>query len=158
MPDTLIDEVLMRFGPTGRALAELARRADVSASSALYALAERTVVPVLYAVCAVTRLDVESEGDEEEGRTSPVKALTVRASAAAPGVKYSLRSGTPIPEEHPVAVALGTQLPIAQESYVPFRSGRKMPAYVDAFPDRQRVLVSFALPMRPVKGEDEAAG
>ncbi|WP_264777444.1 ImmA/IrrE family metallo-endopeptidase [Deinococcus aetherius] len=155
MPEPLMDEVLSRFGPTGRALAELARRADVSASSALYALAERTAQPVLYAVCAVSRVDAEP--DAEEGRSSS-KALTVRSSAAAPGVKYSLRPGTLIPEDHPVAVALSTHLPIAQESYVPFRSGRRMPAYVDAFPDRQRVLVSFALPARAAKGEDDPAG
>ncbi|WP_216329801.1 ImmA/IrrE family metallo-endopeptidase [Deinococcus aestuarii] len=157
MPEALIDEVLARFGPTGRALAELARRADVSASSALYALAERTALPILYAVCAVSR--VEAEGDDEEARPPSAKALTVRSSAAAPGVKYSLRPGTPIPEDHPVAVALSTHLPITQESYVPFRSGRRMPAYVDAFPDRQRVLVSFALPARSARGgEDDPAG
>ncbi|WP_342747146.1 ImmA/IrrE family metallo-endopeptidase [Deinococcus planocerae] len=156
MPGPLIDEVLARFGPTGRALAELARRADVSASSALYALAERTPQPVLYAVCALSRVDAEP--DEEEARPSPAKALTVRASSAAPGVKYSLRPGTPIPGDHPVAVALSTLLPIGQESYVPFRSGRRMPAYVDAFPDRQRVMVSFALPARAAKGEDDPAG
>lgn len=154
MPEALIDEVLSRFGPTGRALAELARRADVSASSALYALAERTPAPVLYAVCAVARLEAEP-GEEER----PVeKALTVRVSGGAPGVKYSLRPGTVIPEDHPVAAALETHLPISQESYVPFRSGRRMPAYVDAFPERHRVLASFAFRPRPVKGgEDDDA-
>ena len=148
MPQSLIMEVLARFGPSGRALGELMRRADVSASSALYALAERTEAPVLYAVCAVTRL--ETEPGDEEG--APEKALTVRVSGGAPGVKYSLRPGTVIPGDHPVAVALETHLPITQESYVPFRSGRRMPAYVDAFPDRQRVLASFAFPARPGKG------
>jgi Zn-dependent peptidase ImmA (M78 family) len=152
MPESLIDEVLTRFGPSGQALAELARRADVSASSALYALAERTRVPVLYAVCAVTRLDADPEED-----TPASKALTVRASSGAPGVKYSLRPGTPIPDDHPVAVALDTRLPLAQESYVPFRSGRRMPAYVDAFPERQRVLVSFALRMRADRAEADRA-
>ncbi|WP_034358392.1 ImmA/IrrE family metallo-endopeptidase [Deinococcus phoenicis] len=149
MPEALIDEVVSRFGPSGRALAELARRADVSASSALYALAERTTAPVLYAVCAVTRL-------AEPGEERPSdKALTVRASGGAPGVKYSLRPGTRIPDDHPVAVALETHLPMTQESYVPFRSGRRMPAYVDAFPERQRVLVSFALMPRAARGSED---
>lgn len=153
MPGTLVDEVLARFGPSGRALAELARRADVSASSALYALAERTAAPVLYAVCAVSRLEPDPGDEQEVG-----KGLTVRASAAAPGVKYSLRPGTVIPASHPVAVALDTRLPLGQESYVPFRSGRRMPAYVDAFPERHRVMVSFALLPRPARGaEDDAA-
>lgn len=148
MPDALIDEVLARHGPSGQALADLSRRAEVSASSALYALAGRTTAPVLYAVCAVSRLETEAE-DTPSG-----KGLTVRASSGAPGVKYSLRPGTPIPDDHPVALSLATHLPLAQESYVPFRSGRRMPAYVDAFPERQRVLVSFALGQRGRAGED----
>lgn len=151
MPDTLIDDLLARFGPSGRALAELTRRADVSASSALYALAERTRAPVLYAVCAVTRPETDPD-DAPAG-----KLLSVRASSGAPGVKYSLRPGTPIPDDHPVAVALATRLPLAQESYVPFRSGRRMPAYVDVFPERQRALVSFALLARASKGGGGAA-
>lgn len=146
MPRPLIEEMLSRFGPTGRALGELARRADVSASTALYTLAEHTTAPVLYAVCAVTR---QGDDDEEGGG----KALTVRVSSAAPGVKYSLRVGTPIPDDHPAAVALDTRLPIAADSFIPFRSGRKMPAHVDAFPDRHRVMVSFGL---REKGRDEA--
>lgn len=151
MPPELLDELLERFGPTGRALAELARRADVSATSALYALAERTTAPVLYAVCAVTRQD-EAEGE------GPARGLTVRASSAAPGVKYSLSTGTPVPDDHPAAVSLDTRLPLSQDSYVPFRSGRRMPAWVDAFPERQRVMVSFGLPVgRPEAGSAEPA-
>ncbi|GGR52519.1 radiation response metalloprotease IrrE [Deinococcus seoulensis] len=148
MPEELLSDLLARFGPTGRALGELARRADVSASTALYALAERTPAPVLYAVCALTRADDEPHAAPASPAGTP-KILTVRVAGGAPGVKYSLRPGTPIPDDHPVAVALDTRLPISQASYVPFRSGRRMPAQVDAFPDRQRVLVSFLLPDRP---------
>ncbi|WP_343757376.1 ImmA/IrrE family metallo-endopeptidase [Deinococcus depolymerans] len=146
MPDDLIAGMLARFGPTGRALGELARRADVSASTALYALAEHTEAPVLYAVCALTRPETDDPDDSPPPPGG--KVLTVRVSGGAPGVKYSLRPGTPVPDDHPVAVALDTRLPIVQDSYVPFRSGRRMPAQVDAFPDRQRVLVSFLLPGR----------
>lgn len=138
MPDDLIADVLRRFGPTGRALAELARRADVSASSALYTLAEQTRDPVIYAVCAVTRLD----GEDGEG---PRKELTVRASSGAPGVKYVPGQDTVIPSDHPAAVTLDTGLPADEDSYVPFRSGRRMPARVNAFAERGRVLVSFHL-------------
>nr|3DTI_A Chain A, IRRE protein [Deinococcus deserti]3DTK_A Chain A, IRRE PROTEIN [Deinococcus deserti] len=154
MPAELIDDLLTRFGPTGRALAELARRADVSATSALYALAERTAPPVIYAVCALSR-------QEDEGEGGGAKELTVRASSASAGVKYSLSAGTPVPDDHPAALALDTRLPLAQDSYVPFRSGRRMPAYVDAFPERQRVLVSFALPAgrsEPDADKPEAPG
>ncbi len=146
MPEELTAELLSRFGPSGRALAELTRRADVSASSAIYTLAERSDAPVIYAVCALARIDAEP-GDPDEERP-PGKALTVRASSSAAGVKYSLRPGTPIPDDHPVAVALDTGIPITQDSYIPFRSGRKMPAYADVFPERNRVLVSFTLPVK----------
>lgn len=140
MPDVLMQDMLSRFGPTGRALGELSKRADVSASTALYALAEKTDAPVIYAVCAITRAEAESP----DGPAGP-KELTVRASSSAPSVKYSLRVGTPIPDDHPAAVALDTRLHMQEDSYVPFRSGRKMPAYVDAYPDRYRVMVSFRL-------------
>ncbi len=144
MPQALVTEVLTRFGPTGRALAELARRADVSASTAAIRLAEETTAPVLYAVCAVTKVETD-DAEAGAGNETPGKALTVRASSAAPGVKYSLRTGTVIPDGHPAAVALDTHLPISEASFVPFRSGRKMPAQVDAYPERQRVMVSFLL-------------
>ena len=142
IPADLMADMLERFGPTGRALGELSRRADVSASTALYTLAENTTAPVIYAVCAVTRAESDDGGPPAVGGP---KELTVRASSAAPGVKYSLRPGTPIPTGHPVEMALDTRLHMTAESFVPFRSGRRMPAYVDAFPDRYRVMASFEL-------------
>lgn len=143
MPDALIAELLERFGATGRALAELSRRADVSASTALYALAERTPGAVLYAVCTRSRL--ETETDDEDGGAASGTALTVRVSGGSAGMKYTLRPGTPIPADHPVQAAFESNLPLTGPSYVPFRSGRKMPAEVDAFPVRGRVMVSFDL-------------
>ncbi|MDV6375377.1 ImmA/IrrE family metallo-endopeptidase [Deinococcus arenicola] len=157
MPEALTTELLTRFGPGGRALAELIRRADVSASSAIYTLAERTNVPVIYAVCALSRVEddpADGAGDSRSAGKAPTdRVLTVRVSSAAPSVKYSLRPGTPIPDDHPVAVALATGIPSTEDSYIPFRSGRRMPAHVDVFPEPYRVLVSFALPTRPSKGE-----
>lgn len=142
MPDELVTEMISRFGATGRALAELAKRADVSASSALYTLAEQTTTPVIYAVCAVAKEFGKPENDDEVTEN----VLSVRVSGTAPGVKYSLRPGTLIPADHPVALALDTNFQMEGESYVPFRSGRKMPAYVCAYPTRSRaVTVSFAL-------------
>lgn len=137
MPREMVQEVIATYGPTGEALARLARRAEVSVSSALYALAEQTEEPTLYAVCAVARTR------EEEGGG---KALSVRASSASPGVKYSLGVGTPIPPEHPVAAALESGVKVEEKSFVPFRSGRQMSAYVVAYPVRYVVGVSFRLP------------
>lgn len=144
IPEALLVELTARFGYTGRTLAELSKRADVSHSTALYALAEQTPVPTIYAVCAVAR---QEKPDREGEDDSPAQtALSVRVSGASAGAKYSLRPGTPIPAEHPVAVALDTGFQMEGESFVPFRSGRRMPAYVVAYPLRSRaVTVSFAL-------------
>lgn len=138
IPEALLADMVGRFGYTGRTLAELSKRADVSHSTALYALAEQTPTPTIYAVCAVAKQENEEEVLQN--------VLSVRVSGASAGVKYSLGVGTPIPSEHPVAAALETGFQMEGESFIPFKSGRKMPAYVVAYPLRSRaVTVSFAL-------------
>lgn len=142
MPQSLIQEMLQRFGATGRALAELARRADVSTSTALYTLAEQTSGAVIYAVCAKAK-----QGDPHNPEAS--KQLCVRVSRSSPAVKYSLGTGTLIPLDHPVAMAFDTGFEMSGSSYVPFRSGKRMPAEVVAFPSRGRVVcASFAIKER----------
>ena len=131
MPPTLVRSIVERFGPTGRALSELARRADVSASAALYTLAEETQAPVLYAVCGVGR--------------SASRELQVRVSAASASFPYSLSSGTVMPAGHPVQEAYASGLPVEAVSHLPFRSGRRMPAYVTAYPVGGLVTAAFAL-------------
>ena len=144
IPDALMNEVVEKHGPSGRAMAELVRRADVSGSAALYALAEVASGQVLLAVCALSRPGGGGRGEARQ--------LTVRVSGKAAGVKYSLSPGTPVPDEHPIQIALETGLEISARSYVPFRSGHKMPAWVDVYPDGsgRRVFASFDLdPARP---------
>lgn len=139
IPPALLADMTTRFGYSGRTLAEVARRADVSYSTTLYALAEQTPKPTLYAVCAA---------DTPRHKDDPVdlNTLKVRVSGASEGVKYPLKAGVPIPSEHPVAEALLTHFPVKKDSYVPFRSGKKLPAYVDAYPARHLlVTVSFTL-------------
>lgn len=139
MPVSLIQDMIQRFGETGRTLAELARRADVSTSTALYTLAEKTSKPVIYAVCAKMKQTASYESEEVAG-------LTVRVSASSPSVKYSLGMGTPIPADHPATMAFDTGFEISEASYVPFRSGKRMPAEVVAFPQQGRVVcTSFTL-------------
>ncbi|MFC6591602.1 ImmA/IrrE family metallo-endopeptidase [Deinococcus lacus] len=133
MPGALVREVIERFGETGRALAELTRRADVSATSALYTLAEASETKVLYAVCAPVR---SSAGNGP---------ITVRASEGSRHFRYSLTEGTPVPEDHPLVLALASGLETRDQSYIPFRSGKKMKAAVVAFPQLRRVLVSFTV-------------
>lgn len=135
IPEALVADMVTRFGYSGRTLAELARRADVSHSTALYALAEQTPTPTIYAVCVAEKL-----------RNKEGSFLSVRVSGASPGIKYSLKAGTPIPPEHPVAEALESGFQTDRKSFIPFRSGRKMPAFVSAYPAGRVVTVSFTLP------------
>ena len=147
MPPTLVRSIVERFGPTGRALSELARRADVSASAALYTLAEETQAPVLYAVCGVGR--------------SASRELQVRVSAASASFPYALSSGTVMPAGHPVQEAYASGLPVEAVSHLPFRSGRRMPAYVTAYPVGGLVTAAFALgkgQQQRLVGEENGGG
>ncbi|WP_245588603.1 ImmA/IrrE family metallo-endopeptidase [Deinococcus pimensis] len=116
-----------RHGASGAAIADVARRADVSAAVAMYALADFVKTPAVFAVCT-------------GGHNRP---LLVQSSASTSSMRYSLRPGTVIPDGHPVDTAFRTGLPIEEPSFFPFRSGKKMPAYVTAYPIKTRVLCSF---------------
>lgn len=121
-----------RHGASGAAIADVARRADVSAAVALYALADFVKTPTVFAVCT-----------GGQNRTGQHRPLVVQSSASTVSMRYSLRPGTPIPEGHPIDTAFRTGLPIEEASYFPFRSGKKMPAFVTAYPLKARVLCSF---------------
>lgn len=132
IPPATLQETVQHFGFTGRALAQLVRRTQVSGSAGLYALLEQANLHgqrLLLSICTPA-----TSGE-----------LLVRVSAATTGVYYSLRPGTAVPSDHPAHKALDTGLHEHCRSYIPFRSGRKMPALVDAFAEqgRRRVFVSF---------------
>ena len=126
--DEELRAALERFGVSGRAVADVARRADVSAAVALYALADFVRTPAIFALCAPAR---------------PGGPLVVQQSAPTAPMRYSLSPGTPIPEGHTLDTAWRTGLPLEEASYFPFRSGKRMPAFVSAFPQRGRVLAAF---------------
>ena len=128
IPDDDLRAALERHGISGQVIADVARRADVSAPVALYALSDFVRTPAIFAVC----------GTNGHGKT-----LTVLNSASTGSMRYSLSPGTLIPEGHPVDTAYRTGLPIEEASFFPFRSGKRMPAYVSAFPLRNRVLSAF---------------
>ena len=162
MPPELLNDVLRRYGPTGRAIYELSRRADVSASSAMYALADEAQGAILFAICSRTggkKLEEGSSGRQRQAALGAQRPVVVRASAETKEVKYSLRPGTQVPDDHLIAVALDSGYEDGGRSYVPFRSGRKMPAYVDAYPDGKRgVLVSFRMEEKAAeKGPEKVA-
>lgn len=124
--DELLLGAIERHGVSGHAIADLARRAEVSVATALYALADHVRTPAVFAVAAPAG-----------------KALAISISAQTASMRYSLSPGTPIPDGHPVDTAWRTGLPIEEASFFPFRSGKRMPAYVSAYPQGKRVLCAF---------------
>ena len=77
--------------------------------------------------------------------------LHVAYSASSPNTKYPLAKNTRIPEDHLIHQAFSNSGPIEEKSYVPFRSGKKMPCYCEALQDkdRNRVFVIFHLTLPP---------
>lgn len=75
----------------------------------------------------------------------PRQKLRVIYSASSPTVKYKLAKSTVIPYDQPIHDAFLQDKPIEAESYVPFRSGRKMPCQCEALAERNRVYVIFHL-------------
>ncbi len=74
---------------------------------------------------------------------SPTRSLEVSFAAKTTAMKYSLANGTVLPMEHPTYAALESGLPIEEQSFLPFKSGKKMPALVDAHPDGGVVYAIF---------------
>lgn len=71
--------------------------------------------------------------------------LRVTYAASSPNVKYMLAKDTVIPNDHLIHDAFGQDNPVEGESYVPFRSGKKMPCQCEALADGNRVYVLFHL-------------
>lgn len=75
----------------------------------------------------------------------------VTYSASSPNTKYLLTKNTRIPEDHLIHRAFWNSEAIEERSYIPFRSGKKMPCYCEALrdKDRDRVFVIFHLTPPP---------
>lgn len=148
IPTKLLSEMTARFGHTGRTLAELMRRADVSATVAMYTLCEVAVEPMMYTFCACINASetssVASARVPSSFRTLP---LQVRVSSNSVGLRYNLSAGTHIPEDHPIDRALRTGVQIEEKSYIPFRSGKRMPAQVMAYPVNRWTVSASLVPL-----------
>lgn len=74
------------------------------------------------------------------------RKLGVTYAASSPTVKYTLAKNTVIPYDHLIHDAFLQNNPVEGKSYVPFRSGKKMPCYYcEALADGNRVYVIFHL-------------
>jgi len=143
-----------RGGLSGASVYRLMLEADVSASVAMVSLSEYTDQAALFALCvrpargtARGKSPQEVLEQLEQGRVQGVRGgLQVRFAPSSRGMLYSLSVGTPIPAEHPIQKALETGIPLEGDSYIPFKSGSKPPAWVSAYPERGRVFAVFLEP------------
>ena len=84
---------------------------------------------------------------------STKQKLHVAYSASSPATKYLLAKYTEIPGDHLINQAFLQAQPVEGESYVPFRSGKKMPCYCEALADSYRIYVLFHLTPPPAPNQ-----
>jgi Zn-dependent peptidase ImmA (M78 family) len=142
VPEIELEALLQKYGRGARAIGRIVKSFTISRPAACVVLAQsldgKAIVAVLRA------------------RTKP-KSLEVEFSARSSEMRYALSNGTVIPEDHPAQVALETGLPLSEESYIPFRSGKKMPAMVDVHPEGNVAFVVFMVIEKETK-ESRATG
>ena len=80
---------------------------------------------------------------------SPKPKLHVIYASPSPTTKYWLAKYTVIPGDHLIHEAFLQDQPVEAESYIPFRSGKKMPCYCEALADGDKVYVLFHLSPPP---------
>ena len=91
----------------------------------------------------------------DRGKFTPQPKLHVVYSTPSPITKYWLARNTNIPDNHLVYQAFSEAQTLEGESYVPFRSGKQMPCYCEALPDKDRVYVLFHLSSPPNSNPDQ---
>ena len=77
------------------------------------------------------------------------KKLHVVYSASSPSMKYWLARYTHIPDDHPINQAFSQAQPLDEKTHIPFPSGKKVPCYCEALPDKGRVYAMFHLTPPP---------
>ena len=130
VPTIELEALLQKYGRGARAIPRIVKSFTISRPAACVVLAQsldgKAIVGVLRA-------------------KSKPKILEVEFSARSSEMRYPLSNGTIIPEDHPAHIALETGLPLTDESYIPFRSGKKMKAVVDVHPEGNVAFVVFTV-------------
>jgi Zn-dependent peptidase ImmA (M78 family) len=132
VPEAELEVLLHKYGRGARVLPRIAQSFNVSRPAACVALAQHLESK---AVVAILRA---------KGKTVK-KTLEVQFSTKTADMRYSLSNGTVIPLDHPAMTALETGLPLVEKNFIPFRSGKKMPAMVDVHPEGILVYAVFTL-------------
>lgn len=130
IPPPDLEYTIGRYGGGAAVIPRLCTQFDVSPQTACIALAgalpTKSIVAMLKA----------------RGRGAG-KHLVVDFSTRAPSMRYSMAEGTRIPDTSPATLAWQTGLQIEQDDFIPFRTGRRMPAVVDAHPEGATVYAVF---------------
>ena len=123
------------------AIATTIQLAQVAPNSCITAICEYGLMPNETAQSQPPLFDEENH--------TPQPKLHVVYSASAPATKYWLARSTRIPDDHLIHQAFLKDQFLEEESYVPFRSGNKMPCNCEALPDGDRVYALFHLTPPP---------
>ena len=142
VPEGQLELLLKRYGQSARAVAKIAQNFGVSKPAACVVLAEQMLEPAIVAVLRAKGKHATRRDTLHDGETL-ARSLEVSFAAKTESMKYTLANGTVFSAEHPAYIALETGLPLEEESYLPFKSGKKMPALVDTFPDKGLVFAIF---------------
>jgi Zn-dependent peptidase ImmA (M78 family) len=142
VPSAELEKLLSRYGHSARALQKIVQTFGVSKPAACVAMVEQMQDAAIVAVCRA-KGKTQTRRETLHGGENPARSLEVSFVCKTESVKYSLTVGSQIPSNHPVYTALETGLPIEEQSYVPFKSGKKMPALVDAQPEGGIVFAVF---------------
>ncbi len=142
VPTSELELLLKRYGQSARALAKIVQQFGISKPAACVVMAEQITEAAIVAVLRAkgkhaTRREILHDGE------TPNRSLEVSFATKTETMKYTLSNGTIFSAEHPAYLALETGLPIEEESYLPFKSGKKMPALVDTFPEKGLVYAIF---------------
>jgi Zn-dependent peptidase ImmA (M78 family) len=132
VPEPELEAMLHKYGRGARVLPRIAQGFNVSRPAACVALAQHLDGKAVVAV-------LRAKGKEVK------KTLEVQFSTKTSEMRYSLSTGTVFPLDHPAMTALETGLPLSEKHFIPFRSGKKMPAMVDVYPEGVVVYAVFSL-------------
>lgn len=131
------------------------RQFGTSAIATMIQLAQIAPNSCISAVCEYGTPSNEAPVNHQnllrEENASFKNTFHVTYSASSPNTKYLLTKNTRIPEDHLIHRAFLNSEAIEERSYIPFRSGKKMPCYCEALrdKDRDRVFVIFHLTPPP---------
>ncbi len=117
MPQARVRQLIAELGFSVHLVQELSNRTGASLIAAAAQIAVCAPIDCFLAICAF----------EPTTASSVRSGIYVEYAFAPHRGKYTLARFTPIPEDHLIAIAAAQSRSLRERSFVPFRSGRRMP-------------------------------